>query len=340
MTGEAQPPAALPDDVRLAMELESVFMPHATRQRRSFYENDRYAKFVHYTSAEAALSIIKSKRIWMRNATCMADYREVQHGFDLLSEFFSDGARHGTFIGAVDECVPGAASEAMAQFGRWMDRNSTGRIQLNTYIASISEHDSKEDCDGRLSMWRGFGNNVSRVAIVLKIPWYAGGGLSSLNTIFSPVAYRTAAEVYSEIYDVIDRVRASHALLRSVERDRVVTTIFYMLLVGAACVKHRGFHEEREWRAIYTPKLWPTPLMEPSTEVVRGVPQIVYKLPLDTTVSDDLRELDLSLMLDRLIIGPSPYPWALYEAFVAELSKAGVIGADNRVFASNIPIRA
>jgi hypothetical protein len=117
VTGDAQDPVVIPEDVRLAMQLENIFMPHTTRQRRKLYENDKnHARFVHYTSAEAALSIIKSKRVWMRNTTCMSDYRELQHGFDSFKNFFSDESNHKAFIEAVDVCVPGAALEAIAPF--------------------------------------------------------------------------------------------------------------------------------------------------------------------------------------------------------------------------------
>jgi hypothetical protein len=84
----------------------------------------------------------------------------------------------------------------------------------------------------------------------------------------------------------------------------------------------------------------PSPLIEAATEIVCGVPQIIYKLPLDAAVSDTLYNLDLSSLFDRLIIGPSPYPWAMYEAFVDTLTKSGVVNAQERVFVSGIPIRA
>jgi hypothetical protein len=64
------------------LRLEAIFMPYGRRQRDGAYEKlkksgatDERLRFVHYTSAEAALSIIRSKRIWMRNTTCMSDYR-------------------------------------------------------------------------------------------------------------------------------------------------------------------------------------------------------------------------------------------------------------------------
>jgi hypothetical protein len=79
--------------------------------------------------------------------------------------------------------------------------------------------------------------------------------------------------------------------------------------------------------------------MESSTEIIGGIPQPVCKIPIDNTVSDILGDLDLSKLFDRLIIGPSQYPWAMYESFVAALTEAGVADAAKRVFISGIPIR-
>ena len=45
-------------------------MPHYTKRRNVLYDNRTkdYARFVHYTSADAALKIINSKRVWMSGA--------------------------------------------------------------------------------------------------------------------------------------------------------------------------------------------------------------------------------------------------------------------------------
>ena len=62
------------------------------------------ARFVHYTSAEAALRIIQNKRIWMRNVTAMSDYSEVP-------------TIRKAFVEALEACTPGAAEEAFKLLG-------------------------------------------------------------------------------------------------------------------------------------------------------------------------------------------------------------------------------
>jgi hypothetical protein len=281
------------------------------------------------------LKIIKSKRMWMRNTNCMADYREVQHGFEILNKFFSDKPKTDAFVAALDACVPGAARESIDLFNRlWND------IRLNTFITSVSEHDDAEDLHGRLSMWRAFGMSTARVAVVFKVPKVSAGALALL-FIFSPVAYLTEEQAHAVIAEVIANVGTSRDFLKSIDRQVVVQTVFTMLLAGVTCLKHEGFREEREWRAIYCPRVYPSPspLMESGIEVVAGVPQLVYKLPLDVNASPALADLDFSRMFHRLIIGPSPYPWPMFEAFREALIAAGVADAQNRLWISGIPIR-
>lgn len=74
-----------PDEHQRWIRLESIFTPYARSKRDGLYYNNKNRgdvptgqRFVHYTSAESALRIIKTKQIWMRNATCMSDYREIR----------------------------------------------------------------------------------------------------------------------------------------------------------------------------------------------------------------------------------------------------------------------
>lgn len=323
-----------PEQRELLLRLESIFMPGARRQRERFYKGEPFAGFVHYTSAESALKIIESKRVWMRNTTCMADYRELEHGFEIFQRYFADENKKKQFYQAVDAISQNLAEEAIDPFNQWWTN-----IRFSTYITAISEHDEREDAHRRLSMWRAFGGNTARVGAVLRIPWFASGS-EALNLMISPVAYLREDEVQKVIHEVIANIQTNHEFLLTVDRSLLLGEVFTMLVAGVTCLKHEGFHEEREWRVIYSPERWPSTLMESSIEVVGGIPQIIYKLPLDSTKSSSLAELDLARIFDRLIIGPSQFPSSMYEAFVKSLKSIGVENAETRVFISGIPIRS
>jgi Protein of unknown function (DUF2971) len=348
MADITQTHAPTEEQINVLIGLQKIFMPHAYKQRDDCYKKQtgvggetsrQPIRFAHYTSADAALNIIRSKRFWMRNTTCMADYREVLHGFEILQRFFRNDNKRGQFVAALDACIPNIARDALNRFEPWSLAGSPTSIQLNTYIASMSEHDMNEDSHGRLSMWRSFKTNVARVAIVFKVPWHTGAA-DALNIIFSPVAYLDETQVNSVLEAVINNVRINSEFLKTVDRELIIGFVFNMLLTGMTCLKHEGFQEEHEWRAVYTPKIRQSPLMEYGTEVIDGVPQTVHKLPLDGTISPVLAELDIARFFDRLIIGPTAYPWIMYEAFVEALLKAKVPDPSDRVVVSGIPIRS
>ncbi len=332
-----------PEFMQRAIRLERIFMPYAQRQRREIYVRQTNAepapgaviRFAHYTSAHAAMSIINEKRIWMRNTKCMSDYSEVQHGFAMLREFFSeDNKDRERLLSALDACSPGVAAEAINLFDGWLSDTT-----LNTYITSISEHDASEDALGRLSMWRAFGGSAARVAFVFRIS-YAPDIYDTLPIMFSPVAYLSKERMHGVLREVIDNINSERTFLVNIDRTTLVTAVFQTLLAAITCLKHEGFHEEREWRVIHFPKRQPSPLIKQVVKEVAGVPQPIFLLPLDEGVSPALSAIDFVRMFDRLIIGPSPYPWPMYEAFTAALSAAGVKDPMSKVFVSDIPIRS
>lgn len=327
-----------PDDIERVMRLEGILMPSLRAQRDRFYTaqtgGGRQLRCAHYTSAEAALQIIKSKRVWMRSTTCMSDYSEVQHGLQLLHHYFADEKKTKGFVTALDECAPGAARTAIDVFNRSLESTLS-----STYVVCLSEQGDGEDLHGRLSMWRAFGGSAGQVALVFKIPWFSQAA-SDLHLFFSPVTYLTEDSAIATMDRVIENVRRERQFLRSIERELMIDGVFAMFLASTTCVKHEGFREEKEWRAIYSPKRQPSPLMESAIEPVRGVPQVVYKIPLDASKSPDLADLDFTKLFDSLIIGPSPYASVMVEAFVEALRECGVQQPEQRVVNSGIPIRA
>lgn len=316
--------------------LARIFTPHATAKQNELYPKGAgsYARFVHYTSAENAVSIIKSRCIWMRNTSCMADYREVNHGIDMLVDAFQISDTAKRFFEATDNCQHGVAHEAASFF----NHHRIG-ISTNTYITSLSEHLDHEDRHGRLSMWRAFAPNTARVALVIRIPFLSGVA-ERLRILFSPVGYLNPKQIIQELQAVTQNVESECAYLKTVDRNLLRGSLIAMLLAAATSLKHEGFSEEREWRAIYCPNVLPTSdLMKSTIEVIHGVPQRVYKLPLGFIPDESLADLEIARIFDRLIIGPTQYQNAIRDTFLDALREAGVKDPEHHVVASGIPLR-
>jgi hypothetical protein len=311
-------------------KLNSIFLPHAMARQQEVLGTNR--RFVHYTSAENAIKIIHSKEIWLRSVRCMSDYMEVSHGYQLLQRFFTNQERKKEFDDALEPCAAGIEAEAISIFDKWWIS-----IQFGTYICSISEHLQSEDLHGRLSMWRAFGRPTARAAIVLNLPGHSAA--IGLNLTLSPVAYFSYEQVESELLRVISGVRENCEYLKSIDRQTVLHAVFFMLMVAAVSLKHEGFHEEREWRLVYSPQLRPSAFLRKATETIDGVPQIVYKIPLENKPAENIVGVEIPELIERIIIGPSNYPIPIGEAFTAALQDAGMKDAAARVFASSIPLR-
>jgi hypothetical protein len=331
------------DQIAINKKLESIFLPHihVRREWKRAADNpdvpisaDNRAKFVHYTSADAGLKIVESKRLWMRSTTCMADYREVSHGYDLLLKYFRTEDKHSAFLAAMDDIRPGSAEAAIGMFDKWWTN-----IQVNTYITSVSEHvAATEDFFGRLSMWRAFGAGQPRVALVFSVPWESQA-TAALGIMFGPVAYLSEASVLAALDNCLTDARRERDWLKTLPQEQFQGAIFQMLASSVCCLKHEGFWEEREWRGVYLHGFGQKTLLERATEVIGGVPQPIFKVPFDATASPELADLDLARILDRVIIGRTSYGWVMYEAFVEALAAAGAPDPAAKVKISNLPIR-
>jgi hypothetical protein len=153
------------------------------------------------------------------------------------------------------------------------------------------------------------------------------------------VAYLTPDEFAEKFSEVVQRAEANESLLMSAGREAVDRRVFTMMIYAILCTKHPAFAEEREWRAIYRPTRRQSPKVTTSIEVIRGVAQPVCKLDLKDRPDLGLVGLDVSSLVDRVIIGPTNYPAVMAEAFMSLLTEAGVKDAANRVWMSNIPLR-
>jgi hypothetical protein len=289
---------------------------------------------VHYTSAEAAASIIEKKELWMRNTTCMVDFREVEHGISLLERLLHPDHQLGlrkALCDATDKCHEGAAEDAIKLAGHHLQN-----IRYRTYITCLSEFDENEDLRGKLSMWRAFNRGTPTVALVFSLPRYMKI-TTTLGLQFSAVAYFDEDAAAKVLQKVITNIQHDTEWLKSQHRDLVTVMLIAMILNGVASLKDSAFKEEKEWRAIYFPDFPRETSLQSDIKCINGAPQRIYKIPLNGTKG--VEELALHRLFDRLIIGPSQYPAALADAFVQLLTDAKVQNAAQRVHVAGIPIR-
>ncbi len=309
---------------------QKVFFSYALEKQRLAYKNNQ--KFVYYTSAEVAASILINQEIWMRNSTCMNDFSEVEYGLDLLKEAWKN--KSGTHLkNQLNSLFLGISDEIEKIFNQW-----TPTFRLNTFLTCISEHDSKSEDDlGRLSMWRAYGGN-SGVALVLNNDVLLSV-TDALKAYTSPVAYFDRKLFFSEMDKVANNIQNNAEHLIAFGKENIVNSTFEMLRAAVLCIKHPAFKEEREWRVIYSPAGQQPGLIKKHIETINGVPQLIYKIPLQDAPEAQLENLHISKFLSHIIIGPTQYPTVLSAAFVELLNNAGVAEPHKKVRISNIPLR-
>jgi hypothetical protein len=323
--------ATSPQD--LAEQVTQIFMPLA--QERMKEAKDKKIDFVHYTTAENALSILRSRNVYMRNTVCMNDYREFGHGMDLLLSAFKGGSNTRTeFFAALNSCSDGVAEEAIKRFDDYLPHS-----QFNVYVTCLSEHCKSEDEHGRLSMWRAYNRpGAVGVAIVLNSEtfWQTSDALKAYG---SPVAYHSSDEFIAELNRITKNIRDHCDFLKQIPREILINSVFYMLIFAAACSKHPGFAEEKEWRLIHLPKITPSQVLIHEVEIIGGIPQPVYKIPLKDRPNEGLLNMEPAKLVKRVIIGPSNFPYPIVEALASEMTAAGIEDAKSKIVVSSIPLR-
>ncbi|MBB3398829.1 DUF2971 domain-containing protein [Rhizobium sp. BK060] len=296
-------------------------------------------KLVHYTSAAAAISIIRYGRVWMRNLRCMNDFMEVDHGIQLMQRSITPPvdtqAEHGlrALMSALNATFPGLADDGVKLFDNW-----NFGLRNKTYVTCLSERESNEETFGRLSMWRSYTANQVGVALVINpMPLYSLS--QTFGAFSSPVHYFGDSEVGATFEEIAKSVLDNKDLLATKDRQDVLGHFFNLLRATAMCTKHPGFVEEREWRIMHTEKLDDRGILELDVETIAGIPQQVYKIPLQDTEAGGLTGITIPDLLEAVIIGPTQFPIVVWDALALELERAGVKDAVNKVSYSGIPLR-
>jgi hypothetical protein len=146
-------------------------------------------------------------------------------------------------------------------------------------------------------------------------------------------------QISNEIFAISNAIKENVKFLRTQDRKDVFNAVTRALIFASICTKHPGFKEEMEWRVTYCPSFEPTDSLIKEFEIIKAVPQIVYKIPLEDRPEEGLTGLSIPSLINRIIIGPTQYPLAMHKAFVLLLAELGVEDAHKKVHISGIPLR-
>lgn len=313
--------------------LLGIFHPYMLR--RFQHASKSNAKFVHYTTADTAMRIFENEQIWLRNTSCMNDFMEIEHGFSCLNAAYKK--HHELVKTSLGTLFSGIAEKLEKKFNEWLPH-----FRTDTYIAYVSEHGNEntgdeEDRIGRLSMWRAYGGSTGVAIVMNNGPFLRRS--SALNAYTSPVAYLGEVEFENEFLELFEQINSNTVALQMIGEERVIDLIFNAFRYTVLCTKHPGFREEREWRVIYSPKYQKSNRLIEDIKTIGGTPQPIFKLPLKNVPEEGFYGAELSELVDRVIVGPTIYPYAIREAIMSCLSKKGLADVDNRVVVSDIPLR-
>lgn len=312
-----------------ADRISQIFFPRSQARQLEVEQSNR--RFVHYTSAAAATNILSRREFWMRDPTCMNDFTEVEHGLQCLFAAYK-GEKHGLrFQNALNDIHAGITKDIELAFN-----NSIYQIR-DCYLTCVSEHKDEEDKLGRLSMWRAYGNGTGVAIVMNNRPFFHGPGLLKIYTM--PVEYYEGDGFEAALGAITDNIVRESEFLKTIERKALILFIVHMLRYATLSTKHPGFAEECEWRAIYSPGVESSPYITKEVEIIHGTPQPVYKVPLRSLPDGTETGGEMSELIERIIIGPSQFSFAVWKAFVHLLGEAGFEKPESRVFISGVPLR-
>ena len=292
----------------------------------------------HYTSMDTLEKIVRNHELWLSHPLLMNDYEEVNHGISLaVQNILASGSLRAVL--KTPERLQLLHHSLAFYVAHYQEK-----FLFNTYVLCMSEHDI-DDFDGRLSMWRGYGGNGKGAAIVFDTTKLTESTSSPLLvdsvTYASPERRKTwCEELIRKLVDFIYQ----HDDLVDESILNISRLAFERIKLAALFSKHKGFEEEREWRAVYmSDRDDPT---QPSLGMFysyhngsRGIePVMRYKLVPEEGITAP--DLSLDKIIDRIIIGPNKSSPLSLNSVKRMLLQSGQPVLAKKTSASTIPFRS
>lgn len=170
----------------------------------------------------------------------MNDWQEMRFGLNEGSQLFLD-IELLKKAGGSDERAA-ILNRAFTHYFQQFD----GDGALDVYVFCLSEHD-KDDNDGLLSMWRGYGQNGNGVALVFNSASLTMVEISPL--LIGQVKYASDKDRLDELTRLLNEWAELTAQLKPPDDQLHVAAFMalHLLVSFALTSKHEGFSEEREW---------------------------------------------------------------------------------------------
>ncbi len=289
----------------------------------------------HYTSISVLEAVLRNNEVWFSNPLFMNDMEEVRFGINAGASLLLASPEIESACGSKQRF-----DALKSAFNHYYNTFANDHV-LDTYVFCLSEH-TKDDTDGLLSMWRGYGSNGNGAAIVLDTAKLPAREESPL--IVASVHYGTTE---ARLNWLRQRITEFAEILgkSNIPDDKLYLgsfCFFQRLVLFAIFTKHRGFKEENEWRVVYMRDRDTAKVFDRMFSYWVGPRGVEPKLKLNIEVVPDLADnhITLSKMIERIILGPSLSSPLARSSILKMLDSLGRSELKDRIVSSTIPFRA
>jgi Protein of unknown function (DUF2971) len=194
----------------------------------------------HYTSLDAALSIIQQRDIWLCHCEYLNDGSEISRAASLIKERIAYVQQHSI------------NSRMQQQFYADVNTGFVSQSQLyEAFVFSMSEGKSGINGQDILSAWRAYGNHGRGVFISFESQHFIIFSKGAIGFRLSRVIYddRLQEQIVDELLNEGYKLYCAMSDPKEAIKCMVAALMFLMPIM-----KHPDFGEEKEWRLIYLPK--------------------------------------------------------------------------------------
>ncbi len=251
----------------ISINLGEVFFPYQYSKLRELNE------LSHYTDFGTAIKIFENNELWLSEPKLMNDLSENKYSKGILKHVLTKTNQGKNFK---------LLCSRLFSFNIDNLVNSNFTFQDTRYIASLSEH-KLNDYNGELCMWDRYGRKDGVCIVLNKEPIINGPGHIPL--FVSSVGYFTIEKLINHIENLTRSITNNYFMIDKLSQKEIINYLYFIFYFAVVGIKHPSFHDENEWRLIYSPEQAGTlgdyvPIKIESTKNQES--KAVAKFPIDT----------------------------------------------------------